>query len=196
VATNIKKANVFVVDDDANYRSVLTSFLSNSGFVVKSFESAEEFLACKAISRPCCLLLDVYMPGMSGLELQEKLHSTGVRIPIVFLSGQSDIPIAVKAMKNYAVDFLCKPFNKEELIEVIERAIEKEHLYSFLSPRERETLLQIVSGNTNQVTAEKLGITLSTVKDHRLSIMTKLNVKSFAELIQFAERLGIRVVEN
>jgi len=126
-----RESTVFIVDDDSGHKSILSELLSTKGYNVSSFKSAEDFLECKTKSRPGCILLDAHMPGMSGLELQEKLKSLGIMIPIVFMSshsGQSGIPDAVKAMKNNAVDFLCKPIKTEELIEVIDIAIEKDRL--------------------------------------------------------------------
>ena len=205
MAKNNKKATVFVVDDDANFRSVLTSLLSTNGFIVRPFESAEEFLAYRDFCRPCCLLLDVYMPGISGLELQEKLQPTGIKIPIVFISGQSEIPDVVKAMKNDAVDFLCKPFNKEELITVIEKAIEKDRFathedvqienlqkrFHLLTAKEKEVLHFVALGLKNKDTAAELGIVESTVKEHRGRVMKKMQARSFLALVYMAERLGI-----
>jgi FixJ family two-component response regulator len=187
---------VRIVDDDASYLIAIARMLRASGFAVKTFASAMEFLAQPELEVPGCVLVDLQMPGLSGLDLQEELARKGNRLPVIFLSGQGDIPITVQAMRRGAEDFLTKCAPKEDLLDAVNRAIERnarerkaraklealDARFSPLSPRELEVLQHVVQGKLNKEIAYDLGIHERTVKLHRTSIKTKLNVQSTAEL--------------
>jgi FixJ family two-component response regulator len=196
---------VFVVDDDESVRGALDNILRSVGLRVAVFASAQEFLASPHAKAPGCLILDVRLPGLSGLELQEQLRKSRPDLPIVFITGHGDIPMTVRAMKAGAVEFLTKPFVDEELIEAVEQALrrvregrdEREELtalrgrYGSLTPREREVMSHVVAGQPNKVAAADLGISETTVKIHRGHVMHKMRADSLAELVRMADRLGI-----
>jgi FixJ family two-component response regulator len=196
---------VFIIDDDPLYRSSSERLVRSVGFRVHSFESARDFLSSRRPNSPSCLVLDVRLPGLSGLDLQRELAEAGVHIPIIFVTGHGDIPMSVQAMKAGAVEFLTKPFRDQALLDAIRQAIGRDQIarqqharkadlrrrYESLKPREREVFKFVVSGMLNKQIADELGATERTVKFHRGHIMRKMQVKSVAELARMAEVLGI-----
>jgi FixJ family two-component response regulator len=196
---------VFVVDDDYRVREALLSLISSAGLRVVVFGSASEFLESEKPDAPACLVLDLQLPGTSGLELQRQL-AEGDAPPIVFITGHGDVPSSVRAMKAGAVEFLSKPFDDQELLQAIHAAIEQDRIarqkrselaelqrhYKLLTPREREVLPFVVAGFSNKQTGADLGTTEITIGVHRGQIMRKMAAKSLAELIRMADRLGIR----
>ena len=198
-------AIVFVVDDDPSVRTSTERLVRAVGFGVKTFGSAAEFLASPRPEGPACLVLDVRLPGKSGLDLQRELAELGVGIPIIFVTGHGDIPMSVHAMKGGAVEFLTKPYRKNELLAAIRAAIERDRAsreerlearmlrkrYEQLSPREREVMTLVVAGLLNKQIAAELATSERTVKFHRAHIMRKMEAESLAELVQMAGRLGI-----
>jgi FixJ family two-component response regulator len=198
---------VFVVDDDLAVRQLVTRLLVFSGYRVQSFVSAEEFLNTPINSEVGCLVVDLHLPGLNGLELQQTLVSRGKPLPIVFITGYGDIPTSVKAMKAGAVDFLAKPFTEEALLSAVRHALERsrqegavkselgniQKLLATLTAREAEVLPYIVAGRLNKQIAAELGIAEQTVKIHRGRIMKKLRVQSLAELVQLAMKAGLLV---
>ncbi len=189
---------VIVVDDDESVRRGLRRLLVNSGYEVEEFASAEEFLDRANSVEPACAVLDLAMPGMDGLALQQKLVSNKLPLGLVFLSGHGDIPASVAAMKRGAVDFLTKPADEEDLLRAIETALvgarDKAALsnrLSSLSPREMQVMHRIINGALNKQIAAELGIAEKTVKVHRGHVMKKTGVRSLAELVQLCARAGI-----
>jgi two-component system, LuxR family, response regulator FixJ len=188
---------VHVVDDDPGFRDSLRSLLEADGLAVETYADADDFLARYLPDRPGCLLLDVRMPGMSGLQLQDELHRRGVRVPTVFITAHGDVAMAVAAVRRGALDFVEKPFDDEALIRRVREALasdvadrsESERRRDFaarlaaLSTREREVVERVVAGKLNKLIAEELGITVKTVEFHRARIMDKLRAKTAAELI-------------
>lgn len=196
---------VFLVDDDVALCAATTRLLDAHGFVVRSFHSAEEFVAAFDPKQPGCLLLDLRMPGRSGLELQQWLSERDVDVPIVFLTGHADVSTSVYAMKKGAVDFLQKPAREEDLVAALERALTRDseqrrhsgerallqRRYESLTAREREVFLEIITGQRNKQAAYSLGIAERTVKLHRSRVLEKMGADSLAELVRMAEFLGI-----
>lgn len=196
---------VFIIDDDPLYRVSTERLVRSVGLRVQSFESAREFLSSRRPNVPSCLVLDVRMPGLSGLDLQLELAKVGVQMPIIFVTGHGDIPMSVQAMKAGAVEFLVKPFRDQALLDAINQAIGRDRVarrqrvrnvelhrrYESLGPREREVFQLVVSGMLNKQIADKLGTTERTIKFHRGQIMRKMEVKSLAELVRIADALGI-----
>jgi len=195
---------VFIVDDDEAVRSSLRLLLKSVGLVPSALGSAREFLDKYDPAQPGCLVLDVRMPEMSGLELQEKLNLQGAVIPVIFITGHGDVPMAVEAMQAGAFDFLQKPFRDQDLIDRIQRAMEKdrgnraalnerglirEHLES-LTPREREVLTLVTSGKPNKIMAADLGVSQRTVEIHRARVMEKMGAASLAQLVRMVMDLG------
>lgn len=197
---------VFVVDDDAAVRKAVSRLLRSAGLAVAMFASAREFLAQYDPATPGCLVLDVAMPGFSGLQLQTALGEKGTSLPIIFLTGHGDVSQSVQAMKHGAFDFLTKPVNAKNLLPAIHAAIEKDAVarqeqarlseisarLNTLTPREREVLEHVVTGQLNKQIADDLGITEATVKMHRARVMAKMKVQSVAELSRLVERCGTR----
>jgi RNA polymerase sigma factor (sigma-70 family) len=196
---------VFIVDDDASVRKGLERLVRSVGLRGKTFASAPEFLQCAASDGPSCLVLDVRMPGVSGLALQETLAAAGQGIPIIFITGHGDIAMSVRAMKAGAVDFLPKPFNDQELLEAIQAALARDRQAregraarqaiqeraARLTPREREVLGLVVAGLLNKQIAAELGMSEKTVKAHRAQVMQKMRVSSVAQLVLLAEKIGL-----
>ena len=195
---------VRIVDDDASFLTAVARMLRASGFAVKTFDSAAAFLDRPELDVPGCVLVDLQMPGLSGLDLQEALAKEGHRLPVIFLTGHGDIPTTVQAMRRGAEDFLTKRAPKEDLLDAVKRAIDRDAReragrarlealrmrFSALTPREREVLQHVVQGKLNKQIAYDLGIHERTVKFHRTAIMTKLDVDSAAQLTQFWMEVG------
>jgi FixJ family two-component response regulator len=198
-------STVFVIDDDASLRAALKELLESVGLQVELFGSAEGFFEHKRPDAPGCLVLDVRLPGMSGLKCQEELANSKVHIPVIFLTGHGDIPMAVRAMKAGAVDFLTKPFRNQDLLDAVATALDHDHArrakeeshsslregFKSLSQREREVVTRVASGGLNKQIAADLGVSEVTVKVHRANAMRKLRAKSVAELVRIIDLLGI-----
>jgi FixJ family two-component response regulator len=196
---------VFVVDDDAPLREALKSLIRSVGLQVELFGSAQEFLQANPAKAPSCLVLDVRLPGISGLEFQRKLAEANNPIPIIFITAVGDIPMSVRAMKAGAVHFLPKPFSHQELLDAIQVALEKDRTrrqrqadiailrdrLESLTPREREVLPRVVSGLLNKQIAAEIGTSETTVKVHRSQLMRKMVADSLPDLVRMAEKLGI-----
>jgi FixJ family two-component response regulator len=201
-----EKPMVYVVDDDPSLRKALERLLRSAGHDAKTFGSALEFLDFSHPDAPGCLILDIKMPKLSGLELQERLAAKGISFPIVFITGHGTVPTSVRAFKAGAMDFLQKPFKDSELLDAVCRGIEKHRRLrqeqneikglrarlDTLTPREREVFTLVVSGMLNKQVAFELGTAEKTIKVHRARIMEKMGARSFADLVRFAEKLGIR----
>jgi len=197
---------VFVIDDDVSMRRALTNLFESVGLKVEAFGSAPELMKARLPDVASCLVLDIRLPGLSGLDLQAELAKANVNIPIIFITGHGDIPMTVRAMKGGAVDFLTKPFRDQDLLDAVRTAIERDRrrrevektvsslqaLFETLSPREREVLSFVASGLMNKQIAAELGLAEITVKIYRGHIMRKMRAKSLAELIRITETLGIR----
>ncbi len=195
----------FIVDDDDSVRRALQRLARSVGLNVEMFSSAQEFLDSYDSSRPGCLVLDVRMPGLSGLDLQDELNVRGITIPIVFISGHGDVPMSVRAMKAGAVDFISKPFNDQALLDAIQHALAKdrrsrdEHAerseilrrIERLTPREREVFALVVAGKLNKQIALQLGTSEKTVKVHRARVMDKMQAESLADLVLLAQAAGL-----
>jgi FixJ family two-component response regulator len=201
----MESGTVVLVDDEPGMLRALTRLLQAEGFAVRSFGSAEAFLAAPRLTGPWCLVLDMAMSGMSGLELQSRLQSEGVRAPVVFLTGHGDIPMSVRAIKSGAVDFLTKPVHDEDLLGAVNAALaqagrlaaEEEQERGLrmrlkkLTPREYEVMQHVITGLLNKQIAQKLGTSEQTIKVHRMRLMEKLGLTSVVELVHAAARLGV-----
>jgi FixJ family two-component response regulator len=201
-----REAIVFVIDDDLSMRRALTNLLQSVGLEVEAFGSASELLKNKLPEVASCLVLDIRLPGLSGLDLQTELAKANIHIPIIFITGHGDIPMTVRAMKGGAVDFLTKPFRDQELLDAVMSAIDKDGkrreadktvanlqaLFKTLSSREREVLAFVASGLMNKQIAAELSLAEITVKIYRGHIMKKMHARSLADLIRMTEALGIR----
>jgi len=201
---------VFVIDDDVSMRRALTNLFQSVGLVVGAFGSASELLTSKLPEVASCLVLDIRLPGLSGLDLQTELAKANIHIPIIFITGHGDIPMTVRAMKGGAVDFLTKPFRDQDLLDAVVSAIDKDRkrreadktvaslqaLYETLSSREREVLAFVASGLMNKQIAAELDLAEITVKIYRGHIMKKMRAKSLADLIRMTEALGIRPAKS
>jgi FixJ family two-component response regulator len=197
---------VFVIDDDASVRAAISSLIRSVGLRAEVFASVSEFLAHKRSTTTSCLILDVRLPGVSGLEFQSELAKANAEIPIIFITGHGDIPMTVKAMKAGAIEFLTKPFRDQDLLDAIQVALERARLkeekdravsdikrnFSNLTPREQEVMAWITGGFLNKQVAAEIGVAEITVKVHRGNVMRKMDAKSFADLVRMADLLGIR----
>ena len=196
---------VFVVDDNRSVREGVTSLLASVGLRAETFRTAEEFLRAPTPDAPACAVLDVRLPGLSGLDLQQLLLRAGRAIPIVFITGHGDVPMSVEAMKGGAIEFLLKPFREQQLLDAIQRALARARLerqrlaedaawrrrYESLTPREREVMAHVVAGLLNKQIAAKLRMSEVTVKVHRSRVMQKMDVASLPDLVRAAERLSL-----
>jgi FixJ family two-component response regulator len=198
------KGVVFVVDDDPSMRRALDSLLRSVGHEVRLFSSAPEFMQAARGDTPACLVLDVRLPGMSGLAFQQELTKAGIALPIIFITGHGDVPMTVRAMKAGAAEFLTKPFDDQVLLDAVHAAIERDRArrredaglatmrarYEELTERERQVMSHVVAGWVNKRIAAELGLSVVTVKVHRGQVMRKMQAKSVAELVRMADRLG------
>jgi FixJ family two-component response regulator len=201
----VKEPIVFVIDDDASMRRALTNLFQSVGLEVEVFGSAPEMLQSKLPDVASCLVLDIRLPGLSGLDFQTELAKANIHIPIIFMTGHGDIPMTVRAMKGGAVDFLTKPFRDQDMLDAVVTAIERDRkrrevekivanlqaLFETLTPRERDVLTLVASGLMNKQIAAELGLAEITVKIHRGHIMKKMSARSLADLVRKAETLGI-----
>ena len=201
---NLSDSIVFVVDDDHSVRQAMSRLLASAGYRCETYSSAAGFLARPPVEAPSCLVLDLRMPGMGGLELQKELVEAGHRLPIVFVTGHGDVPSSVQAMRRGAVDFLLKPFTDVELLAAVESALERDRAglserlelhrihqrLHTLTPRERQVFELVVQGLLNKQVAGRIGTSEKTVKAHRANVMRKMAVDSLAALVHLSERLG------
>ena len=202
---NDRKPVVYIVDDDPSIRSLLTKLVQSIDVPVEVFASSQEFLSRARPEEPSCIILDVRMPGLSGLDLQERLVQSGIDIPVIFITGFGNVPQSVRAMKAGAVDFLEKPFENQALLDAVNRALERSRLalqhrselreirdrIESLTPREYEVFVRIAAGLANKQVADKLAISEKTVKIHRARVMQKMQAPTFAELVRMAEKLNL-----
>lgn len=204
--TGANEQTVFIVDDDESVRRALRNLLESIGLKVESFTSARELLQSTMPATASCLVLDIRLPGLSGLDLQTELAKANIQIPIIFMTGHGDIPMTVKAMKSGAVDFLTKPFRDQDLLDAVATALERDRkrradelvvselqsTFAALTPRERQVMTLVTEGLMNKQIAHEIGISEITVKIHRGSVMKKMGARSLADLVRMAGILGIR----
>lgn len=204
------EAMVFVVDDDVGTRESLKNLIRSVGLRVEAFASAQDFLRSTRPDVPGCLVLDVRLPGLSGLDLQKRMAEVELEIPIVFITGHGDIPMSVRAMKAGAVEFLTKPFRDQELLDAIQQALDRDRnareqraevqalrsRYRLLTPREREVMTLVVTGLLNKQIAGELGTSEASVKVHRQHVMEKMQAGSLAALVRMADRVGIHTPKS
>jgi FixJ family two-component response regulator len=201
---NAERSVVFVVDDDTSMRGALENLIGSVGLEVRAFASPQEFLRADRPDAPGCLVLDVRLPGKSGLAFQEDLVKAGIALPVIFITGHGDIPMSVRAMKAGAVEFLTKPFHDQEMLDAIHAALERDRArrrdaavlaelktrYAALTEREREVMKLVAAGRANKQIAAELGLSEVTVKVHRGQVMRKMRARSLADLVRMADRLG------
>jgi FixJ family two-component response regulator len=201
---------VFVIDDDPSVRDALAGLLRSVGLAVRSFGSTQEFVQSERPDAPGCLVLDVRLPGRSGLDFQRELGELSIQLPIVFITGHGDIPMSVRAMKAGAIEFLTKPWHEQELLDAIQQGIERDRTrrrdaaavaalherFDSLTPREREIMALVVTGRMNKQMAADLEVSEITVKVHRGQVMRKMRARSLAQLVRMAEKLGVAPREN
>ena len=200
-----ERSTVLVVDDDASVRAALNDLFQSVGLPVEVFASTQEFLKNRRPEGPGCLVLDVRLPGKSGLDFQRELNAANINLPIVFLTGHGDIPMSVRAMKAGAVEFLTKPFREQDLLDAVQTALERDRVnredekllatlrqrFASLTPREQAILTLIVAGRRNKQIAFEIGTSEVTVKVHRTNLMRKMQASSLADLISMATKLGV-----
>ncbi|AMN41998.1 response regulator transcription factor [Rhodoplanes sp. Z2-YC6860] len=200
------EATVFVIDDDAGVRASLQTLLRSVGLRVNTFGSTDEFLAGRMPDAPSCIVLDVRLPGVSGLDFQAKLIQSSIQIPVIFITGHGDIPMTVRAMKAGAVEFLPKPFRDQDLLDAVQVGLDRDRVrrendratanlmsaYQTLTAREQQVMALVTSGLMNKQVAADIGVSEVTVKVHRGNVMHKMGAKSFADLVRMADTLGIR----
>jgi FixJ family two-component response regulator len=199
---------ILVIDDDASVREALSSLFQSVGMEVKLFSSASEFLQSKLPDAPSCIVLDIRLPGVSGLDFQAQLTKMNINLPIVVMTGHGDIPMTVRAMKAGAIDFLTKPFRDQDMLDAVARALEKDmsrrkseknladvrDLYASLTAREREIMTFVTAGMMNKQVAAELRLSEVTIKIHRGHVMKKMGARSLADLVRMSETLGLHVV--
>ena len=199
-----REAIVLVVDDDVSVREALAGLIRSAGMTVETFATAQEFLAHPRPDAPGCLVLDIALPGLSGLDLQKRMAEIHLEIPIVFITGHGDVPTSVQAMKAGALEFLTKPFSDRDLLNAIHQAIKRDRAarregaklrelrdrYQSLTPREREVMERVVAGLLNKQIAAELGTSVMTIKAHRGQVMHKMRADSLADLVRMSETLG------
>ncbi len=200
-----REAIVLVVDDDVSVREALAGLIRSAGMAVETFATAKDFLAHPRPDAPGCLVLDIALPGLSGLDLQKRMAEMDLEIPIVFITGHGDVPTSVQAMKAGALEFLTKPFSDRDLLNAVQQAIRRDRVagrqraklrelrdrYQSLTPREREVMERVVSGLLNKQIAAELGTSVMTIKAHRGQVMHKMRADSLADLVRMSELLGI-----
>ena len=198
-------ATVIVIDDDIAVREAMESLLRSVGLDVRAFGSVQEFSAAKLPEGPSCMVLDIRLPGQSGLDFQDELRRRDIRVPIIFITGHGDIPMSVRAMKAGAVEFLSKPFREQDLLDAIQLGIERDRMrrqsdvvqeelsqrFQALTPREREIMILVASGLLNKQVAGSLGVSEITVKVHRGQVMRKMGARTLADLVRMVDRLGL-----
>ncbi|MHA7778042.1 response regulator transcription factor [Roseibium sp. M-1] len=196
---------VFIVEDDSSMRTSIESLLRSVGHSVRTFASTQGFIGCKELDAAGCLILDIRLPGQSGLELQQELARSGIQLPIVFITGHGDVPMSVEAMKAGAIEFLTKPFRDQDLLDAVHRGLEidqfrrkeaqalaaLQHRFSALTPREREVMALVTAGRLNKQIADELDLSEITVKVHRAQVMRKMDAKGLPDLVRSADRLGL-----